>query len=109
MIAHLLFWADNQFRLEKHVNDRGITQAKALRQIEKSMGKSPNNRTVTSLPSCMTHVWDWFVALLPSYGAKLPTSGGWRQDVAALFGIDPKPWEIQALVSLSVLWNNNQS
>lgn len=109
MIAHLLFFADNQFRIEKQVNDRGTTQAKALRQIEKSTGMFPNNRAVTPLPSCMRHVWDWFVALLPNYDAKLPSPGGWRQDVAALFGIDPQPWEIQALVSLSVLWTNNQS
>jgi len=108
MTDRLLTWAEDQFWQQKQVNSQGTTQAKVLRQIEKTAGLKLG-RSPPQLPSCVWHIWDWFMALLPSYQGADPSPARWRQDIQAFFGFDPKPWEIRLLISLFARWKNSQS
>ncbi|OUR76603.1 hypothetical protein A9Q83_13605 [Alphaproteobacteria bacterium 46_93_T64] len=108
MTASLISWAETQFWQAEQVNGRGTTQAAAIRQLEKTTGVRTGRIKTERLPLCVTHIWDWFIALMPGYGLSVPNPGQWRDDIKALFGIDPRAWELQALSLLFGAWIQNQ-
>jgi hypothetical protein len=98
-------WAAHQFYLAEEVGP-GITRAAALRQMAKATGrKIAEIETPAPPPSCLAHIWSWFMALLPLHAAGvLPRPAGLAADIEARFGLPPTGFEIALLLDLFALW-----
>ena len=56
-------------------------------------------------PSCIAHVWDWFLVLLPGQVAGImPRPAALAADIEARFGLRPTGVEITLLLDLFALW-----
>ncbi|MBO0334576.1 hypothetical protein J0X12_13185 [Sneathiella sp. CAU 1612] len=67
--------------------------------------KIANSGTVVPPPSCIAHVWSWFLGLLPLYAAgPLPRPAWIAADIEARFGLRPTGFEVGVLLDLFGLW-----
>lgn len=113
MTDMFLSWATQQIWQAQEVNGQGTTRAAIFRQIEKAtQGKvTPMGRTKNP-PSCLIHVWEWFLTLADCYSDlgshRIPGPACWREDLNTLIGMRPEPWEIRILSQLFSIWIRHQ-
>lgn len=98
-------WAAHQFHLAEEVGP-GITRAAAHQQLAKATGREiAGAATPAPPPSCIAHVWDWFLILLPFHAAgPQPRPAAIAEDFEARFGLRPTGFEIALLLDLFALW-----
>ncbi|MCC3304925.1 hypothetical protein [Sneathiella sp. HT1-7] len=98
-------WAAHQFHLSEEVGP-GITRAAANRQLAKTTGREIADIAMAAPPpSCIAHVWGWFLVLLPLYAeGPLSRPALIAADIEARFGLRPAGFEVGLLLDLFTLW-----
>lgn len=105
----LLEFARARFELSRPDKETGKTRLQVLEDIRRQTGVvAPELADAPQLPAAGMYLWQWFQDLCRSrpqgFNSVLPLAWSEVDSYFRLIGVRPRPWEVEILYALDVLF-----